>query len=118
MYLYSACALLTLCLLPNSSVSCGGPGWAEYVKGIKNRFNEELRIALSYRRWKTRQKMLKIMKTWRHQGHTHPHTYIHTAQQSTDLQRLENADAFYNVNIEYNYEWIFTCMYIRTDMRV
>ena len=51
--------------------SFGWIGWAEYVKGIKNRYNEELRIALSYRRWKTRQKMLKIMKTWRHQGHTH-----------------------------------------------
>ena len=106
--------------LPYSSVSCGGPGWAEYVKGIKNRFNEELRIALSYRRWKTRQKMLKIMKTWRHQGHTHPHTYIHiyihTAQQSTDLQRLENADAFYNVNI-YNIimnGYLHVCTYART----
>ena len=43
-------------------------GWANYVKGIKNSFNEQLRIANSYRRWKNRQKMLKIMKTWRHQA--------------------------------------------------
>jgi len=42
--------------------------WANYVKGIKNSFVEQLRIATSYLRWKTRQKMLKIIKTWRHQA--------------------------------------------------
>lgn len=42
--------------------------WANYVKGIKNSFIEQLRIATSYLRWKTRQKMLKIIKTWRHQA--------------------------------------------------
>jgi hypothetical protein len=42
--------------------------WSEYVKGLKNRFNEHLRIAKSYVRWKERQRISLILKVWRHQA--------------------------------------------------
>ncbi|RYG67037.1 hypothetical protein EON64_08350, partial [archaeon] len=42
--------------------------WADFVKGQKNLYNEHLRIARSYRRWKTRQKVAEIVKRWRHQA--------------------------------------------------
>lgn len=42
--------------------------WADFVKGQKNQYHEHLRIAKSYRRWKTRQKLAQIVKVWRHQA--------------------------------------------------
>ena len=38
------------------------------MKGRKNHHNEQLRIARAYLRWKWRQKVLVIMKRWRHQA--------------------------------------------------
>jgi hypothetical protein len=40
--------------------------WSNHVKAVKNHNNEQLRIAKSYLRWKWRQKIIKIMKAWRH----------------------------------------------------
>ncbi len=42
--------------------------WAEHVKAMKNRYQEHLRIAKSYMRWKERQRLLLIVKVWRHQA--------------------------------------------------
>ena len=49
---------------------CLGPfqGWASYVKGVKNVNNERQRIVSSYLRWKWRQRIVIIMKRWRHQA--------------------------------------------------
>jgi hypothetical protein len=43
-------------------------GWAEFVKGVKNHNNEQQRIVNSYLRWKWRQRIVIIMKRWRHQA--------------------------------------------------
>lgn len=42
--------------------------WASYVKAAKNSQNEKTRLVSAYVRWKWRQKMLLIMRTWRHQA--------------------------------------------------
>jgi hypothetical protein len=42
--------------------------WADHVRAMRNRYNEHLRIAKSYARWKGRQRMLTIIKVWRHQA--------------------------------------------------
>ena len=49
-------------------VSTPFQAWADYVRGVKNKFNEHIRIAKAYRRWKMRQKIGQIMKVWRHQA--------------------------------------------------
>jgi len=43
-------------------------GWAQFVKGVKNHNNEQQRIVNSYLRWKWRQRIIVIMKRWRHQA--------------------------------------------------
>ena len=43
-------------------------GWAQFVKGVKNHNNEQQRIVNSYLRWKWRQRIVVIMKRWRHQA--------------------------------------------------
>jgi len=43
-------------------------GWAQFVKAVKNRNNEQQRIVNSYLRWKWRQRIVVIMKRWRHQA--------------------------------------------------
>lgn len=42
--------------------------WSQYVKSAKNHMAEQIRIVNSYLRWKWRQKMSLIVKTWRHQA--------------------------------------------------
>jgi hypothetical protein len=42
--------------------------WSDHVRAMRNRYNEHLRIAKSYARWKGRQRMLTIIKVWRHQA--------------------------------------------------
>lgn len=42
--------------------------WADFVRGQRNRSAEHLRIAKSYIRWKSRQKLSLILRTWRHQA--------------------------------------------------
>ncbi len=42
--------------------------WAQFVKGVKNHNNEQQRIVNSYLRWKWRQRIVIIMKRWRHQA--------------------------------------------------
>eukprot|EP01038_Epipyxis_sp_PR26KG_P013945 gene13945-18702_t len=42
--------------------------WATHVKAVKNHHNEQIRIANSYLRWKWRQKLLRIVRVWRHQA--------------------------------------------------
>ena len=42
--------------------------WAGFVRGIKNHQVEQQRIVNSYIRWKWRQRIVIIMKRWRHQA--------------------------------------------------
>ena len=42
--------------------------WANHVKAVKNHDQEQLRICKAYVRWKWRQKVLLILKVWRHQA--------------------------------------------------
>jgi len=42
--------------------------WSDFVRGQRNRTAEHLRIAKSYIRWKSRQKLSVILRTWRHQA--------------------------------------------------
>ena len=41
--------------------------WAEHYRASKNHLNEQMRIVNAYVRWKTRQWLMLIMRTWRHQ---------------------------------------------------
>ena len=50
-----------LCLAPFQA-------WASFVKGVKNVNAERQRIVSSYLRWKWRQRIVTIMKRWRHQA--------------------------------------------------
>ena len=42
--------------------------WSQYVRSAKNHMAEQIRIVNSYLRWKWRQKLTRIMRTWRHQA--------------------------------------------------
>lgn len=42
--------------------------WLGYFRAAKNHFNEQLRIVNAYIRWKRRQWLIRILKTWRHQA--------------------------------------------------
>ena len=42
--------------------------WASYARAAKNNNNEQSRIVNKYIRWKTKHKMLLIIRTWRHQA--------------------------------------------------
>lgn len=42
--------------------------WIEYMKASKTKYYEHSRIATAYRRWKWRQKLIRILKVWRHQS--------------------------------------------------
>lgn len=42
--------------------------WAGHVKAVKNHDQEQLRICKAYVRWKWRQRVLTILKVWRHQA--------------------------------------------------
>lgn len=42
--------------------------WANYVAGCKNFAKEQIRLVNAYIRWKKRQKILIILKAWRHQA--------------------------------------------------
>jgi hypothetical protein len=42
--------------------------WAGHVRAVKNHNMEQLRICKAYVRWKWRQRILHIMKVWRHQA--------------------------------------------------
>ena len=50
-----------LCLAPFQA-------WASFVRGVKNVNAERQRIVTSYLRWKWRQRIVIIMKRWRHQA--------------------------------------------------
>jgi hypothetical protein len=43
-------------------------GWANHVRAVKNHDQEQLRICKAYVRWKWRQRILTILKVWRHQA--------------------------------------------------
>jgi hypothetical protein len=42
--------------------------WANHVRAVKNHDQEQLRICKAYVRWKWRQRILTILKVWRHQA--------------------------------------------------